>query len=130
MDRFVAMRAFAKVVELGDFVLAQDLRNRKCQSGAPRHDFGAVARRHDPALATSVVAEAFLAFDRCLNQANHENGFTSTTPLGLKCRRLRVATIRPCSSAVAAISRSAPSCPKSADSRPQRLAIAAVIGRM
>ena len=51
------------------------------------------------------------------------NGLTSCTPVALKCRTSRVATARPCVNAVAAISKSAPSCPSWAESTPQRRAI-------
>ena len=46
------------------------------------------------------------------------------TPVGWKCRTLRVTTVSPCSSAVAAMRRSAPSCPWVADNRPHLRAVA------
>ena len=42
------------------------------------------------------------------NQSREENGFMARTPVGSKCRTFPVATVRPCSRAVAAIRRDTP----------------------
>ena len=55
-------------------------------------------------------------------------GTTTRTPVGAKSRGLRVATTSRCTSAVAAISRSAPVCPSRADSRTRTRASAASKG--
>ena len=57
-------------------------------------------------------------------------GLRRGTPAGSKWLRFRVTTVSPCSSAVAAISRSMPAWPISPASRPQRRAIAGMTGRM
>ena len=64
----------------------------------------------------------FIARDRRLA---HSKGFSVGTPVGSKWRTLRVTTVRPCSRAVAAINRSAPSCPRVADNCPHLRAVAA-----
>ena len=51
------------------------------------------------------------------------NGSSTGTPVGSKCRTVRVTTVRPCSIAVAAISRSVPSWPRVPHKRPQRRAV-------
>ena len=56
-------------------------------------------------------------------------GSMTGTPAGWKCRTLRVATVRPCSKAVAAISKSALSWPRVWDRRPQRRAEATSTGK-
>ena len=62
---------------------------------------------------------------RDTHRFNHggANGSSTGTPVGSKCRTLRVTTVKPCSSAVAAISRSAPSWRRAPESRPHRLAV-------
>ena len=51
------------------------------------------------------------------------NGSNTSTPAGSKCLVFRLTTVRPCSSAVAAMIRSADSCPRSPDRRPRRRAV-------
>ena len=57
-------------------------------------------------------------------------GSMTGTSVGWKCRTLRVATVRPCSKAVAAMSKSALSWPRVWDRRPQRRAEATSTERM
>ena len=57
-------------------------------------------------------------------------GFRTGTPVGSKWRTLRVTTVKPCSSAVAAMSRSALSWPRVADNRPHRRAVAVSTDRI
>ena len=59
---------------------------------------------------------------RCRLVAAVADGSRTGTPAGSKCRTLRVTTVRPCSSAVAAMSRSALSWPRRPDRRPHRRA--------
>ena len=63
-----------------------------------------------------------------LPQLRGTNGFSTGTPVGSKCRTLRVTTVSPCSSAVAAISRSAPSWPRAPERRPHRRAVDRIDG--
>ena len=59
-----------------------------------------------------------------MGHITYPKGLNIGTPIGSKCRTFRVTTVRPCSSAVAAMSRSAPSFPRVADNCPHLRAVA------
>src|SRR6516162_63018 len=77
--------------------------------------------------AVTSLSRALRYFFRC---GRGSKGFRTGTPVGSKSDTFRVTTVRPCSSAVAAIARSSCLLPNCAASRPHRRATPTVRGKM
>jgi len=102
--------------------------------GLIAHDIKAKRRRKNGCDASTHLLDGHIPAEAQVFPARagaaYSQGLNTRTPVGLKCRSLRVTTTMSCSKAVAAMRMSASARPRSALHWPQRRATSVVMGRM